>query len=385
MEKIFYFDNAATTFPKPNEVYDFMNEYYRNNGVNVGRGQYSLASKANFLVEETRNLLLEFFNCNNEKVVFTSSATEAINICLQGLNWKNIKNIYISPFEHNSITRTLHFLKKKYDVNVSLLEVEKKTLKYDLEKIKFQFMNVKPDIVIISQVSNVCGLIAPVEEIFTLSKKYNSINIVDTCQSAGLVDINLGNEIYDIGIFAGHKTIYGPLGVGGFILKNNLNIAPLLYGGTGLDSANQELPKEIPSRFEVGSQNILSISGLNVALKWIKSISINNIREKEEKNKKTLYEILKNYSNIEILGIKNIDNNVGVISCNFKNYSSDEIGRVLNKFNIAVRTGLHCSPIAHKFLGTFPQGTVRFSVGYFTEEKDFEELRKALKYIKENS
>lgn len=112
MEKIFYFDNAATTFPKPNEVYDFMNEYYKNNGVNVGRGQYSLASKANFLVEETRNLLLEFFNCNNGKVVFTSSATEAINICLQGLNWKNIKNVYISPFEHNSITRTLHFLKK---------------------------------------------------------------------------------------------------------------------------------------------------------------------------------------------------------------------------------------------------------------------------------
>lgn len=385
MEKIFYFDNAATTFPKPDEVYDLMNEYYRNNGVNVGRGQYSLASKANFLVEETRNLLLEFFNCNNGKVVFTSSATEAINICLQGLNWKNLKNVYISPFEHNSITRTLHFLKKKYDLKIFLLEVEKKNMEYDLEKIKSQFKSEKPDVVIISQVSNVCGLIAPVEEIFTLSKKYNSINIVDTCQSAGLVDINLGSEIYDIGIFAGHKTIYGPLGIGGFILKNNLDIKPLLYGGTGFDSANQDLPKEIPSRFEVGSQNILSISGLNMALKWIKNISITEIRKKEEKNKKTLYEILKNYSNIEILGVKNINNNVGVISCNFKNYSSDEIGRVLNKFNIAVRTGLHCSPVTHKFLGTFPQGTVRFSVGFFNDDEDFKKLEEVLDYIEKNS
>lgn len=385
MEKIYYFDNAATTFPKPNEVYEFMNEYYKTNGVNVGRGQYTLASKASFLVEETRDLILDFFNCNNKKVVFTSGATEAINICLQGIDFRNKKNIYLSPFEHNSITRTIHFLSEKYDIDVHLLKVDKKNLIYDLEEIEKQFTLNNPDIVIISQVSNVCGLIAPVEEIFTLSKNYNSINIVDTCQSAGLVNLNLGSDIFDIGIFAGHKTLYGPLGIGGLIIKDSLNIKPLLYGGTGIDSANQNLPKELPGRYEVGSQNILSISGLNRALKWIKEISIQELREKENLNKIKLLEILKKYSNIKIIGIQKEENNVGVISCNFKNYSSDEIGRVLNNFNIAVRTGLHCSPSAHKFFGTFPQGTVRFSIGYFTTTEDFIQLEKALNYIEENS
>ena len=201
MEKIYYFDNAATTFPKPNEVYEFMDKFYRENGVNVGRGQYSLAAKANFLVNETRDLILNFFNCSNKKVIFTSGATEAINICLQGIDFKERKNIYLSPFEHNSITRTINFLSKKYDINVYLLEVDKKTLTYDMEKIEKQFILNNPDTVIISHVSNVCGLIAPVEEIFTLSKKYNSLNIVDTCQSAGITDINLGSDIFDIGIF----------------------------------------------------------------------------------------------------------------------------------------------------------------------------------------
>lgn len=385
MKKIYYFDNAATTFPKPDEVYDFMNKYYKENGVNVGRGQYALASKANSLVEETRNLILNFFNCPNKKVIFSSSATEAINICLQGLEFKNKKNIYLSPFEHNSITRTITFLRKKYDFNIHLLEVNKEDLTYNLDKIEKQFSLNNPDIVIISHVSNVCGLIAPIEEIFTMSKKYNSINIVDTCQSAGLVDINLGSDIYDIGIFAGHKTLYGPLGIGGLILKNTLDINPLLYGGTGIDSANQELPKELPAKFEVGSQNILSISGLNRALKWINEITIKGLREREQKNKDKLLEILNKYNNIEVIGLKNKDNNVGVISCNFENYSSDEIGRILNNFNIGVRTGLHCSPSAHKFLGTFPQGTVRFSVGYFNTEEDFKHLDETLKYIKENS
>ena len=385
MEKIYYFDNAATTFPKPNDVYTFMDKYYRENGVNVGRGQYSLASKANFLVNETRDLLLEFFKANNKKVIFTSSATEAINICLQGIDFNNKKNIYLSPFEHNSITRTINFLSKKYNINIHLLEINKENLTYDSKKIESQFFLNKPDIVIVSHVSNVCGLIAPVEDIFTLSKKYNSLNIVDTCQSAGLVDLNLGSNIFDIGIFAGHKTLYGPLGIGGLIIKDSLNIKPLLYGGTGIDSANQELPKGLPERFEVGSQNILSISGLNRALKWINEISINALRKKENENKIKLLKILKKYPNIEIIGLKNEEKNIGVISCNFKNYSSDEIGRILNKFNIAVRTGLHCSPIAHKFLGTFPQGTVRFSIGYFNTEEDFKNLDKTLAYIKENS
>ena len=385
MDKIAYFDNAATTFPKPEVVYEFMDKFYRSCGVNVGRGQYKLASKAHFITEETRNLLLELFHCENKKVVFSASATESINVVLQGLITKNTKNIYISPFEHNSITRTLHYLKNKYTFNIYQLKVNKETLEYDFDEIKKQFKENIPDFLIMSHGSNVCGLISPIEKIFSESKKYNCINIADICQTAGLIDIDLSSNIYDVAVFAGHKTLYGPFGVSGMIFKDSLNIKPLLYGGTGIDSANQDLPKEIPSRYEVGSHNIMGISGLNASLKWIKSEGIDNILRRERNNFIKLHKLLKEYSNLKIIGFKDFDSHVGVISCEFDNYTSDEIGRVLNKFNVGVRTGLHCSPLAHKFLGTFPSGTVRFSVSYFNSDEDFKQLREALSYIQDNS
>ncbi|MGB0405617.1 MAG: aminotransferase class V-fold PLP-dependent enzyme, partial [Fusobacterium sp.] len=267
MDKIAYFDNAATTFPKPEVVYKFMDEFYRSCGVNVGRGQYKLASKAHFLAEETRSLLLELFHCENKKVIFSASATESINLVLQGLITEKIKNVYITPFEHNSITRTLHYLKNKYNFNIYELEVNKETLEYKFEEIDKQFEKNIPDVLVMSHGSNVCGLISPLEKIFLESKKYNCINIVDICQTAGLIDIDLSSDIYDVAVFAGHKTLYGPFGVSGMIFKDCLNIKPLLYGGTGIDSANQDLPKDIPSRYEVGSHNIMGISGLNASLK----------------------------------------------------------------------------------------------------------------------
>lgn len=385
MDRIAYFDNAATTFPKPEEVYKFMDDFYRNCGVNVGRGQYKLASKAHFITEETRNLLLELFNCENKKVVFSSSATESINLILQGLISEKTKNIYITPFEHNSITRTLHYLKSKHNFKVHQLEVNRETLEYNLEEIEKNFKENLPDILIMSHGSNVCGLISPLEKIFLESKKYNCINIADICQTAGLIDISLSSDIYDAVIFAGHKTLYGPFGISGMIFKESLNIKPLLYGGTGIDSANQDLPKDIPSRYEVGSHNIVAISGLNASLKWIKSVGIESIFKKEKNNFIRLYKLLKEFSNIRLVGFKDFDSHVGVISCEFKNYTSDEIGKVLNKFNIGVRTGLHCSPLAHEFLGTFPSGTVRFSVSYFNSDSDFEQLKEALNFIEENS
>ncbi|MFK4784754.1 aminotransferase class V-fold PLP-dependent enzyme [Fusobacterium sp. MFO224] len=385
MDKIAYFDNAATTFPKPEIVYKFMDEFYRSCGVNVGRGQYKLASKAHFLTEETRSLLLELFHCENKKVIFSGSATESINLVLQGLITEKIKNVYITSFEHNSITRTLHYLKNKYNFNIYELEINKETLEYKFEEIDKQFEKNIPDILVMSHGSNVCGLISPLEKIFLESKKYNCINIADICQTAGLIDIDLSSDIYDVAVFAGHKTLYGPFGVSGMIFKDSLNIKPLLYGGTGIDSANQGLPKDIPSRYEVGSHNIMGISGLNASLKWIKEIGINNISLKEKNNFIRLFKLLKEYSNIRIIGFKDFDSHVGVISCEFDNYTSDEIGKVLDKFNVGVRTGLHCSPLAHKFLGTFPSGTVRFSVSYFTSDEDFKQLREALSYIQDNS
>jgi len=380
-----YFDNAATTFPKPEAVYTFTDRFYREYGVNVGRGQHKMAFTASKLREETRELLLSLFHCPTKKTVFTHSATEAINIILQGLDMAENTTIYLSPFEHNAVTRVIHHLQGIYKLNVKTLAVDKTTLEYDLEKIKYQFTEDKPHYVVISHASNVCGLIAPIKDVCELSKKQSAINIIDMAQTAGLLDTNLSSNIYDFAVFAGHKTLYAPFGIAGFICNGDIFPNPLLYGGTGTDSGNQSLDKVVPDMYEVGSPNIAAIAGLNAALKWINETGIAKIYETEKKNHAELLSVLNEFDNIHIIGSMSTDNSIGVVSCLFNGYSSDNIGQILNDYDIAVRTGLHCAPLAHKFLDTLPAGTVRFSVSYFNNNEDFETLRTALRYIANNS
>lgn len=380
-----YFDNSATTFPKPEEVYSFMDKFYRENGVNVGRGQHKLASKASFLVDETRKLLLEILHCKNKGVVFTSTATEGINLVLQGREWKENSIVYISPFEHNAVTRTLFHLKDRYSLKIKRLAFNREKIEYDLEQIKVDFKEENPDVVICSHSSNVFGIVAPVEKIVEESKKYGAFNFIDMCQTAGLIDLNVGNENIDAVVFAGHKTLYGPLGVSGVVMKKDIDLKPLIYGGTGVESANQNMPDIFPIKYEGGSHNILAISGLNASLKWLKNIGIENIYKKEKEIFNKLISLLKNYENIEIVGYREAEEQVGVVSCVFKGYAPDEIGQVLSDMDIAVRTGLHCSPYAHEFFGTFPAGTVRLSVSYFTTDDELDKLKVALDYIRENS
>ena len=380
-----YFDNSATTFPKPEEVYSFMDKFYRENGVNVGRGQHKLASKASFLVDETRKLLLEILHCKNKGVVFTSTATEGINLVLQGREWKENSTVYISPFEHNAVTRTLFHLKDRYSLKIKRLAFNREKIEYDLEQIKADFKEENPDVVICSHSSNVFGIVAPVEKIVEESKKYGAFNFIDMCQTAGLIDLNVGNENIDAIVFAGHKTLYGPLGVSGVVMKKDIDLKPLIYGGTGVESANQNMPDIFPIKYEGGSHNILAISGLNASLKWLKNIGIENIYKKEKEIFNKLISLLKNYENIEIVGYREAEEQVGVVSCVFKGYAPDEIGQVLSDMDIAVRTGLHCSPYAHEFFGTFPAGTVRLSVSYFTTDDELDKLKVALDYIRENS
>lgn len=384
MEAIAYFDNAATTFPKPEEVYQFTDQFYRTCGVNVGRGQHKLASKASCLVQETREALLSLFHCPTKKVVFTPSATEAINLVLQGLTVADNYNIYISPFEHNAVTRVLNHLQGVYNINILQLAVDKKTLKYDFEKIKNQFAEKKPNWMIVSHASNVCGVVAPIQELTSMAKAYGAITLVDMCQTAGLIDTDLSGTNIDFAVFAGHKTLYSPLGVAGVISNFDIKPAPLLYGGTGVESANQSLPETLPERYEVGSPNIASIAGLNASLKWIQQKGISEIHYKEQENRNKLISVLSGFSNIQVINTSETES-IGVVSCVFDGYSSDNVGQILSEQGVAVRTGLHCAPYAHQFLGTYPAGTVRFSVSFFTTDEDFEALRNALEYIEINS
>ena len=377
-----YFDNAATTFPKPEEVYQYMDSFYRNYGVNIGRGSYDTAITASSVMEDTRNLLLELFHAQGKKVLFQPTATEALNLVLRGLPWHDGMVVYVTPFEHNAVTRTLNYIQKDYKLRIIELAVDRNTLSYQLEKIAYQFQDAQPSVVIASHASNVCGVIAPIEKIFPLAKKYSAVTVADMSQTAGLVDVDLIAAQVDYAVFAGHKTLYGPFGASGVIAPPNVDLLPLVFGGTGVESANPLMPDILPEKYEAGSHNIQAIAGLYAALKWNKQTGISVIRERESKARDRLLEILSDYPFIHT--IKGEAATVGVVSCTFDGYSSDSIGQVLNEQGIACRVGLHCAPTAHRFLGMFPAGTVRFSVGYFTTEKDFERLQAALDYIEEN-
>lgn len=378
-----YFDNAATTYPKPECVYAQMDSFYRRSGGNVGRGNYGLAQTAGSLVDDTRNKIQKMLHCPTKQVIFASTATVALNIILQGLIEKGKRNIYISPFEHNAVTRTLHHFVEKKLVNVTELTV-RGNLEYDLEKISYQFDEKKPELVIVSHASNVIGLIAPVEEIFSVAKKYGAVTVVDMAQTAGLVDCNMGLDIFDFAVFAGHKTMYGPTGISGFVMKQDIDLPATIFGGTGYESANQDMPKSLPEKFEVGTLNIAGVAGLNAAIEWIFQHTIEKMYIVECEKRKQLVNLLDSYDFIKIIGNEKNSKYVGIVSCIMEGISSDSAGSILNEQGIAVRAGLQCAPLAHQFLGTYPAGTIRFSVSHFTSEKDFEELKQVLDYIEEN-
>lgn len=381
-----YFDNAATTFPKPECVYDFMNTFYRECGGNAGRGSHKLSLGAGKMVSETRNRLKQLLHCENKQIIFTSSATIALNMILQGvLDDKKIEgtNVYISPFEHNAVTRILHHYEKTGKISVKLLAI-KENLTYDFEKIQAQFTKETPDLMVVSHASNVIGLISPVEKLCSMVKKYKAATVIDMAQTAGLVDINVGLETIDFAVFAGHKTLYGPTGIGGFAMKPDFDLKPVLFGGTGFESANQDMPNDIPQRYEMGTLNIVGIAGLYASTGWILDEGMDCLWEHEQSKRKELLEILRSYDFVKIIGDNENNQYVGIVSCIIDGLPSDTAASVFAEKNIAVRSGLQCAPLAHKTLGTFPSGTIRFSCSAFTGDDDFSELVKTLDWINGN-
>lgn len=380
MHGIIYLDNAATTFPKPNEVYDAMDYYLRNKCVNAGRSSYKLARESNDIINETRELLGNIVNTNKDNVIFTPSATIAFNQILGALEWKDIKNVYVSPFEHNAIMRTL----KYKGIDAIEIPFDPISFELDIQKFKIMLSERKPDLLLMSHVSNVTGYILPVNEISKLVNKYNPITIIDAAQSFGIVDITIDKEDYDFIVFAGHKSLYGPFGASGFInnYKGN-NVKPYIVGGTGSDSTNLEMPKEAPYIYEPGSYNTYAIAGLNASLKWIKRIGNNNIYNHKKELSNILIDKLSKLDGIELYIPENKENHIGIVSFNIEGFDSEDVGKILDdEFSIAVRTGHHCAPIIGKFLGgQAEKGTVRISLGYFNTVEDVEAVVEAVEDI----
>lgn len=323
-------------------------------------------------------------HCPVKQVIFEPTATISLNMIIQGSILCGAKNIYISPFEHNAVTRTLHHFEKRGDINVIQLSMDCNNLTYNMDKIRYQFDETKPDLVIVSHASNAFGVIAPIEQIFAIAKEYNARTLADMSQTAGLIDVNVGLETFDYAVFAGHKTLYGPTGISGFVMNPAADFPAVLFGGTGFDSANQDMPESLPQKYECGTLNIAGIAGLHAALEWLLKTGVDNIWKVEQEHRKRLLEILNNYDFIHTIGASHSIPYVGIVSCLMDGISSDSAGNIFNERGISVRTGLECAPIAHQYMGTYPAGTIRFSISYFTTEEDFEELIAALDDIEES-
>lgn len=380
LKKIIYLDNAATTFPKSENVYVAMDRVNRTCAVNAGRGSYKLASNASRIIEETKKLLMQLVSApSSSKVVFTSSITIALNMLLQGIHWKKGDVVYISPYDHNAIARTLEKIKNEFQIEVKLMPLTK-DFEIDLVLLDNLFISDKPKCVCCTGVSNVTGYILPTSEIFSLAKKVEAITILDSAQSLGLIKQKIDN--IDFLAFAGHKTLYGPLGVGGFIDNCKLKLKHIIVGGTGSNSLVLSMPDESPNRYESSSPNIVAIAGLNEALK---ELNVEHNFKIEKELIEYAIEKMEKIPNIRIYKSKKLDNQIGIISFNIRNsgLSANDVGNILDeKFGIAVRTGYHCAPYIHKILGDIEySGTIRIGLGKYNTKEHINVLCDALENI----
>lgn len=373
-----YLDNAATTYPKMKKVYTETMKCYEKIGINFSRNKSNKSIDALLLKKSLIENLRNIFSSKNKKIIINSSATFSLNEIIQGLDYSKISNIYISPFEHNSVYRIVKKISKEKNIKLEIIDFKGFIL--DKEMLKLKFMSKNPDLVICTHASNVFGNILPIKEIFREAKNYSAITVLDTAQTGGVLNFSEIENISDFIVFAGHKNLYGPSGIGGYLYNSDVPLNPLLYGGTGINSEDENMPLEIPERFEAGSPNILGIIGLKIATDEILTIGIDNILKKKKDNLKILFNLLKNY-NYDLKIWSELEENIGVISITTNDYSPQEFEMILNDNSVIVRTGLHCAPLAHKHMFTDESGTIRLSVGYFNDKDDFKGLEEVLDNI----
>lgn len=379
-QELIYLDNAATTFPKPEIVYQAMDSFYRQYGGNAGRGANPLARKASALVDETRILAQEWLNA--PEVVFTPSATIALNTVIMGARLRAGDIVYTTPFEHNSVLRPLEHLRQTIGIEIKLIPFDKVTFVCDLDKLAKQFQLDKPSMVCVAQASNVTGYMPPVKQIIQHAKQANSdaVAIVDSAQVAGLKAIDMTSV--DALIFSGHKSLYGPYGIAGIAFGTQWRPEPLMYGGTGTVSESIELPASGSSRFEAGSHNISAIAGLNASLKWLHEAERDTINSKTKELTSLLISELASIPELTVYTPANLEQHSSVVSFTLDRILPQAVENALGAKNIAVRAGLHCSPWVHQFMGTQSDGgTVRVSIGYFNSRDGIGTLKKVLQQL----
>lgn len=377
MKKI-YFDQASTSFPKPACVIESMTDYMTNIGCNISRGSYTDAFSALETVYETRLKLANHFDFPFAKnVIFTQNITYAMNFIIKGL-FQSGDHILVSAMEHNAVMRPLVQLQHS---GVSFSRMPCNTLgELDLEQIESLILP-ETKAIILTAASNVCGTIMPLQEVGEICQKHQLLFIVDTAQLAGFQHISMKQMHIDILAFTGHKSLLGPQGIGGFICTDEAakRMKPLITGGTGSRSDSEEMPSFLPDKFEGGTLNIPGIYGLYAGLNHIETLGLNTIQRKEMELTQYFIQELQSIDKLHIIGKMGIENRTSVISIQTTTIDEASLAAHLNdQYQIMTRVGLHCAPHAHQTLGTFPQGTLRFSFSY---SNTIEEIQYAISAI----
>lgn len=374
-----YMDNAATTNHKPQAFIDATKKYLDKNSYgNPSRGTHGFALDSFTEMDNCRDTLKKFFHADDSyEVAFTNNSTLALNILLKGLLKKG-DHVITTVYEHNAVLRPLYQLEKE-EVELSIVGADENgNLYYDqFEKL----IKTNTKMIVCNHASNVIGNIIDLEYIKNICKEHNLLLIVDVSQSAGNVKIDLSDEIIDAICFTGHKSLYGPTGIGGTVLKKNLVLEPVISGGDGVEAFMHEYPNHIPTVFEVGTSNVLGCVGLNASVNFLAEMTIEKIIENNQKLHDYFLSKIKNLQNIKFYG--NIyKNHLNVFAFNFLDIDSAIISDMLwNDYQIATRGGYHCAPLMHKTLHTENQGCVRVSFSIFTTFEEIDYLVECLETI----
>jgi cysteine desulfurase family protein len=386
-ERIIYLDNAATTYPKPECVYQAADEFYRCYGGNAGRGANPLARKSAELIAETRTILSGWLGTSApEQVIFTPSATVALNLAILGTKLRHGDVAYVTPFEHNSVLRPLEHLRQAVGIFVQEMPFDRQTMACQLDRLAAQFRVDPPALVCITQASNVCGAMPPVMEIARLAKETNpnAVMVVDGAQVAGLYPLPLSEGLIGAYIFSGHKSLYGPYGVAGLVLASDWRPAPLLFGGTGTISESVQMPSILPSAYEVGSHNVWAIAGLKAALEWLRETGREAIIAHTLEIAEKLRDELEKTPGVQVYAPPRGESWSGILAFTVENVRPQAVEAALGAKGIAVRAGLHCAPWTHRWLETIQRGgTVRVSVSQFSHKADIKTLLRLVSIFNE--
>ena len=382
--RIRYFDNAASSWPKPPAVSEAMAKAVREFAANPGRGSHQMAMLASRTLFETRKHIAQLFNIKNANdISFALNTTFALNQAILGF-LRPGDHAITTGVEHNSVRRPLEYLRKTRNVAVTYVPADAKG-RINLRELE-QAINRRTTLIVCTHSSNLTGSILPIAEISAIAKKHGVKILVDAAQSAGVLPIDVERMGIDMLAFPGHKGLLGPQGTGGLYVHPDLQLEPIIFGGTGSQSEKTEQPTVRPDRYESGTQNTPGIAGLNEGVKFVLQQKVENIHRKEWEMTQRLMEGLLQINGIEILGPDLGEEKTGIVSFRLKGMDPSKLAFILDRdYRIAVRSGYHCAPLAHQSAGTLDFGAVRASLGVFTTDDDVEYFIAAVKEINQRA